>query len=356
MNYLLCKFLELINSLNIPEYIGLIVFSILPFFIIITFLVVTVIVLVLAERKLLGYFTQRKGPNRVGVWGILQTTADAIKLLCKENIELISSDKFLFTLSPLIAFTAIIILWCLIPYNSEFSIINSSVSLLIYFIAASFPMLFHFLAGYSSNNKYSILGSYRALSVTASYSVPMLFALMSVICISNSMDINKIILSQTNGWIFFSNIVGFGILYLSSIAKLNRCPFDLSEAESELVCGYHTEYSGMRFAMFFLGEYAELFVMSMLIAILFFGGYLPPFGIYMANTVLANCPFSHYFLYFEQTFWLILKTAVIIFTIIWIRATLPRLTQFSTLNLFWKYLTPISILNLIVIIWLKMGL
>lgn len=356
MNYLLCKFIELAKSFNIPDYIGLIIFSIFPFIMIISFLVLTVLVLVLAERKLLGYFTQRKGPNRVGVWGILQTVADALKLICKENIEPSNSKRFLFTLSPLIAFTSIILLWCVIPFNSEFHMINSEVSLLIYFIIAAFPMLFHFLAGYSSCNRYSIIGAYRTLSVTVSYTVPIMFALMSVICITNSMDLNKIIEYRINGWVFFPNIIGFIILYIASIAKLNRCPFDLSEAESELVCGYHTEYSGMRFAMFFLGEYAELFIMSALIVILFLGGYLPPFGNYLSNTLLGNCSFSKYFLYFEQTIWLILKTIAVIFSIIWIRATLPRMTQTATLKFFWSYLTPISILNLIVVIWLKMGI
>lgn len=354
MNFLLNKYLEIMSGFNIPNVISIIIFSSIPFFIIISFLVVTVICLVLAERKLLGYFTQRKGPNRVGVWGILQTVADAIKLLCKENIDLLSSDKFLFSLAPIVAFTSIIVLWCIIPYNSEFHIINSIVSILLYLIIASFPMLFHFIAGYSSNNKYSILGSYRALSLTASYSIPLIFSILSVILLANSMDMTKIIEVQTDCWLIFLNFVGFIVFFIAAVAKLNRCPFDLSEAESELICGYHTEYSGMRFAMFFLGEYAELFVMSMLTVILFFGGYLPPFNFYVSNILLGNCSFCSYFLYLEQTLWLIFKTIIIVFLIIWIRATLPRLTQAAILRLFWNYLAPISIINLILIILIKM--
>ncbi len=353
MNFLLCKFLEFIKTINFSEHIALVLFSILPFALILGFLILTVIGLVLFERKILGYFTQRKGPNRVGFWGILQTTADAVKLLCKENIEISSGDNFLFTLSPIIAFAAIIILWCIIPYNAEFNMINSSVGILIYLIVSSFPMLFHFLAGYSSNNKYSIIGSYRALALTASYSVPIIFTILSIICITNTMNLNNIILFQTKKWIIFSNILGFVIFYISSIAKLNRCPFDLSEAESELVCGYHTEYSGMRFAMFFLGEYAELFVMCILISILFLGGYLPPFNVYLANIFMGNCSLCRYLIYFEQTFWLIFKTLLIIFSIIWIRATLPRFTQKTTLDFFWKYLTPLTIINLIIITFMR---
>lgn len=356
MNFLECKFVELLNQFGISIPVSLVLFSIIPFCIIIAFLVFVVLILVLAERKLLGWFTQRKGPNRVGIWGILQTVADAIKLLCKENIELLSGEKFLFSIAPLLAFTSVIMLWCLIPYNAEFHIIDSTIGLLLYFVIAGLPMLFHFLAGYSSNNKYALLGAYRGLSITASYTLPMIFVLMSIVFITKSMDLNNIVQYQTNGWLIFYDFIGFAILYISAIAKLNRCPFDLVEAESEIICGYHTEYSGMRFAMFFLGEYAEFFVMSALIVILFFGGYLPPFDIYLSNIFLGNCSLEKYLIYFEQTIWLLIKTSIIIFSIIWIRATLPRLTQVSILKLFWKYLMPASIINLIILIILNMGI
>lgn len=346
MNYLLCTLMEIPW---LPQILAVIITSGIAFCIIISLLVLTVIALVLIERKLLGFFTQRKGPNRVGLWGVLQTTADAIKLLCKENIELKHADKILFTLAPIMAFASVIVLWCLIPYNSEFHLINSSVGILLYFFFASFPMIFHFLAGYSSNNKYSILGAYRGLALTASYSVSIIFSVLSIILITGTMDLDKIVLYQSHKWIIFSNVLGFIVFFITSLAKLNRCPFDLSEAESEIICGYHTEYSGMRFAMFFLGEYAELFVMSMLIVVLFFGGYLSPFGGYISNTFMGNCPISSYLIYFEQTIWLFIKTLIVIFSIIWIRATLPRLTQFSTLNLFWKYIIPVSMINLIII-------
>lgn len=354
MNFLELKFLELINTFGISEQIGLVIFSGFAFMFVICFLLFVVIVLVLFERKLLGRFTQRKGPNRVGTWGLLQTTADAIKLLCKENIKLSSGDNFIFAISPIFAFSAIILLWCLMPYNSEFHIIDSPVGLLLYFVIAAIPMLFHFLAGYSGNNRYSILGAYRALSLTASYTIPMMFVLMSIVVITKTMDLNQIVLFQTNGWLFFKNILGFFIFFISAIAKLNRCPFDLAEAESEIVCGYHTEYSGMRFAMFFLGEYAEFFIMSALIVTLFFGGYLPPFEIYLTNIFMGNCSFCKYFLYFEQTIWLLIKTSIVIFSIIWIRATYPRMTQNSILKMFWKYMIPVSIINLIIIIIINM--
>lgn len=354
MNFLLDKFIEFMSVYNVQSFISITIFSVLPFLVIISMLVFTVICLVLAERKLLGYFTQRKGPNRVGPWGIFQTVADAIKLLCKENIELTNSDKVLFTLAPILAFSSIILLWCIIPYNDEFYLIKSIVTLVLFVIIASFPMLFHFLAGYASNNKYSILGAYRTLALTVSYCVPMIFCLLSIVFLSNSMDLVKIVHSQESVWFIIKNFLGFVIFYIVAVAKLNRCPFDLTEAESELVCGYHTEYSGMRFAMFFLGEYAELFVMSMLIAILFLGGYLPPFNIYLSNIFSGNCVLCSCFLYLEQTLWLIFKTVIILFSVIWVRATLPRLTQLSVLKLFWHYLAPVSVVNLIILIVLNM--
>jgi len=354
MNYLLNLFIEFLDKHNFNESIGIMIFSILPFAIAAA-LVFVVLMLVYAERKILAYMTQRKGPNRVGPNGILQTTADAIKLLCKENIELLHSDKVIFTIAPILAFSSIVVLWCIIPYNAEFHLIDSTISLLFYVAVAGFPMLFHFLAGYASNNKYSLLGSYRALSLTASYSVPILFTLLATIFLADSMDLHKIIIAQEKVWFIIPNIIGFIVFFIASIAELNRCPFDLSEAESELVSGYHTEYSGMRFAMFFLGEYAALFVTAVFTAIIFFGGYQPPFGVYLSNILMGNCRCFNFLIYFEQTFWLIAKSSIIIFLIIWIRGTLPRLTQKSVMNLFWRYLTPISIINLILIILATRG-
>lgn len=350
MNYLLNFILEISNKLNLQTDIVIIFFSIIPFSIVMAALILTVLLLVYAERKILAYFTQRKGPNRVGLNGIFQTTADAIKLLCKENIELICSDKFLFTISPILAFSSIVILWCIMPYSSEFHMIDSSISLLFFITVGTYPMIFHFLAGYASNNKYSLLGAYRGLSLFIAYTIPITFTILSVIYLAQSMDIHQIILAQNKYWLIFPNFIGFLIFFISSVAELNRTPFDLSESESELVSGYNVEYSGMRFAMFFLGEYANLFISSVLITSLFLGGYLPPFGIYLSDIILANCDCLKFLLYFEQIFWLIIKSSILIFIIIWIRATLPRLTKTDVLNLFWKYLIPISIINLAIIL------
>lgn len=349
INSLYQKFILFLSQYGINNNVGTFLFSPIPFFFIISALILTVLILVLAERKLLGYFTQRKGPNRVGIWGILQTVADGIKILCKENIEPSSVDNILYSLAPIISFTAIILLWCLIPYNADFYIIQSDISVLIFYFVSSIPALFNFLAGYSSNNKYSLLGCFRGILLFISYSVAFLLVLLSITVIANSMDFVQIINSQTKIWNIFINFIGFLIFYICILAKLHRCPFDLTEAESELVCGFHTEYSGMRFAMFFLSEYAELAILSALVVILFFGGYLPPFNFYLSNILLGDCSLGRYLIYLEQSFWLIAKTICVIFTTIWIRASFPRLKPKHILDLFWKYLIPIGLINLIIL-------
>ena len=347
MNYLYFLYIEFLA--NISQLIGNITFYIIPCLIIFITLLLIILGLVLIERKLLGWFTQRKGPNRVGFWGILQTIADAFKLLCKENITPISADKFLFNLAPIIFFIPVMIALGLIPYSSEFTFMNFSTNLLIFVILAGMPVLSILLAGWASNNKYSLLGAMRNVAQILAYELPIAFTILSIITLSSSMNLTQITYAQSNkfgilGWFIFPCFLGFIIMFISTLEELNRCPFDLPEAESELICGYNTEYSGMRFALFYLSEYGMLFANSLLISILFLGGFLSPFGHYITSGIL---------IYFEQVFWLFLKTFIIIFIIIWIRATLPRLASFDLLKFSWKFLFPISILNLFLSIILK---
>ncbi len=352
MNYLYFLYIEFLTKHNIPKLFGDITFYIIPFCIIAAALIVAVLVLVLAERKLLGFFTQRKGPNRVGIWGVLQTLADAFKLLCKENITPTHADRFLFNLAPIILFIPVMTVLGIIPYSSEFTFVNTSTNVILYLILAAFPVLSIFLAGWASNNKYSLLGAMRSISQVLSYELPIAFVILSVAVLSSSLNLTGITLAQFSkwglaGWFVFPCIIGFIIMFICILAELNRCPFDLPEAESELICGYNTEYSGMRFALFYLGEYAMMFANSMFIAILFLGGYLSPFGKYLFN--------SSFLIYFEQAFWLFLKAGFIIFVMIWIRATLPRLAAFDLLKFSWSVLLPLSIINLFIAVILKMG-
>jgi len=349
MNYLYFLYIEFLKKHNIPQLFGDVTFYIIPCCIIFVALLIAILALVLFERKLLGWFTQRKGPNRVGLWGILQTIADALKLLCKENITPKGADRFLFNLAPILIFIPVMIVLGLIPYSSEFTFMNFKTNLLLYAIVATMPVLSILLAGWASNNKYSLIGAMRNVSQILAYELPIAFTLLSVMVLSSSMNLTQITLSQSSklgifGWYWIPCFIGLIIISICTLAELNRCPFDLPEAESELICGYNTEYSGMRFALFYLSEYGMLLANAFFIAILFFGGYLSPIGKYLT---------SGYLIYFEQTFWLCLKAFVIIFVMIWIRATLPRMASFDLLKLSWAVLLPISILNLFLMVIFK---
>lgn len=350
MSYLLNLFIEYLAKYNLPKEIAYVVFPIVPFIIVAVALILVVLVLVLMERKVLALFTQRKGPNRVGLWGCLQTVADAIKLLCKENIEPNTTDKILFTLAPIIAFTAVMLCWGVIPFSAEFDMFSTSISALMFLVIALIPIMGTVLAGYSSNNKYSLIGAVRSVAQAISYEIPMMFSLLSIAVLASSLNLKNIIQSQISmyqvcGWFIFPCFLGFIIMFICAIAELNRCPFDLPEAESELVAGYNVEYSGMRFALFFLGEYAMLFAMSAFIVALFFGGFLSPLGFYVSEKLISNNVTAQIFVYFEQAVWFFIKTFIICFIIMWVRATLPRLKSSSLLNFSWKFLLPLSIIN-----------
>lgn len=351
MNYLYFLYIEFLAKHNIPQLFGDITFYVIPCCIIFVALLVVILALVLFERKLLGWFTQRKGPNRVGFWGILQTVADALKLLCKENITPKGADRCLFNLAPILVFVPVMLVLGLIPYSSEFTFLNFQTNLLVYIIVATFPVLSILLAGWASNNKYSLMGAMRNVSQILAYELPIAFTVLSVIVLASSMNLTQITLAQSSRfgvltWFGIPCFIGFVIMFICTIAELNRCPFDLPEAESELICGYNTEYSGMRFALFYLSEYGMLFANSLFLSILFLGGFLSPFGRYLT---------SGFWVYFEQAFWLFAKSFLIIFVIIWIRATLPRLASFDLLKFSWSVLLPISIINLFLMVVLKMG-
>lgn len=349
MNYLYFLYIEFLAKHNIPQIFGDITFYLLPCLFIFIALLIVILALVLFERKLLGWFTQRKGPNRVGLWGILQTIADAFKLLCKENITPSGADRFLFNLAPIIIFIPVMITLGLIPFSSEFTFMSFQTNLLIYMIVATMPVLSILLAGWASNNKYSLMGAMRNVAQILAYELPIAFTVLSVIVLASSMNLTQITLAQSSkmgvlGWFCIPCFVGFVIMFICTLAELNRCPFDLPEAESELICGYNTEYSGMRFALFYLSEYGMLFANSLLLAILFMGGFLSPLGRYLTSGM---------WVYLEQAFWLFAKSFLIIFVMIWVRATLPRMASFDLLKFSWAVLLPLSILNFFAMTVLK---
>ena len=357
MNYLYFLYIEFLAKHNIPQIFGDITFYVIPLCIIFAVLLVVILALVLAERKLLGFFTKRKGPNRVGFWGVLQTVADALKLLCKENITPKGVNRFLFNLAPILIFIPVMIALGLIPYSAEFTFMNFQTNLLILIIIGTLPVLCILLAGWASNNKYSLFGAMRNVSQILAYELPVAFTALSIMVLASSMNLTQITLAQSSklgilGWFAFPCFIGFVIMFICTLAELNRCPFDLPEAESELICGYNTEYSGMRFAMLYLSEYGMLFANALLLSILFLGGYLSPFGKYLSTFIFPE-NISGIMIYFEQAFWLFAKSFALIFIVIWIRATLPRMAAFDLLKFSWTILLPVSILNLFLMIILK---
>lgn len=364
MEHLYFMFVDFLNAYHLPESLAMLVFPILPFCFVAAALILVVLFLVLAERKILAFMTQRKGPNRVGPWGLFQTIADAIKLLCKENITPDGAEKVMFNLAPLLAFIPVMVVWGMIPFSSEFDVMSFSINALLFLTIASIPVLGILLAGYASNNKYSLIGSMRSVAQVISYELPLVFVLISVVVLASSLNLKQIVFAQIGGgfpntpvcgYFIFPAFLGFIIAFICAVAELNRCPFDLPEAESELVSGYNTEYSGMKFAFFFLAEYAMMFIMCAFLATLFLGGFLSPLGFYISEKVLGGGIVGQIGLYFEQVIWLFLKTFLLVFCMIWVRATLPRLKSHQLTAFAWKVLLPLSFVNLLIVCIIKGG-
>jgi len=351
---------KILNIIGIPRVFAEITWPLFPFICIAALLIFVVIFLVLMERKVLAWLTIRKGPNRVGPNGFLQTFADAIKLLFKEDIMPSETNKILFTLAPIVVFVPIMVIYGLMPFTEHFVAINLAVGLFLVFALSSITTVGIVLAGWASNNKYSLLGGMRSAAQAISYEVPLVIAVLSIAALAGSLNLTEIVKAQTGGvfaWNIFPAFIGFIVLFICAIAEVNRIPFDLPEAESELVSGYNTEYSGMKFALFFLAEYAALFVISVLVVTLFLGGYLPPLNDYLSviffGEAIKNPTLMNAFIHLEQGFWLVAKVYVLLFLIIWIRGTLPRLRADQLMSFSWKFLLPLAFLNLILVSIIK---
>lgn len=359
-------YVDIFNKLGVPTIFAEITWPVIPFICVAALLVLVVIFLVLMERKVLAWLTIRKGPNRVGPFGFFQTFADAIKLLCKEDIMSKDTNKILFTLAPMIVFAPTMVIYGLMPFTEKLVAVNLAAGLFLIFALSSITTVGIVLAGWSSNNKYSLLGGMRSAAQAISYEIPLVIAVLSIAVLAGTLNLTDIVKSQAGGvadlavlnWNIFSwNIlpafIGFIVFFICSIAEVNRIPFDLPEAESELVSGYNTEYSGMKFALFFLAEYSAMFIMSVLTVTLFLGGYLPPFNDYLSNIIFGNIinnqSILNIFVHIEQGFWIIAKTYFVIFLIMWIRATLPRLRADQLMSFAWKFLLPLSLVNLTIV-------
>jgi NADH-quinone oxidoreductase subunit H len=311
---------------------------------------VAVTYMVLLERKVIAWVQVRLGPMRVGPYGALQPIADAIKLLIKEDITPTKVDRWVFTAAPIISLVPALIVFAVIPFGPEVDLFGRRVALyitdinvgLLYIVSvASIGVYGLILAGYASNSKYPLLASLRASAQLISYEVAVTMTLVSVILSAGSLSMVSIVESQlAAGWWFFAlQPVAFVIFFIGGLAETNRAPFDLPEAEQELTGGFHTEYSGMRFALFFLAEYANMIVVSSVATTLFLGGWLRPFPNVAVLSFLDFVP---------AWIWFLLKTGVFLYVFLWVRATLPRYRYDQLMRLGWKVLIPIAIANVVV--------
>jgi NADH-quinone oxidoreductase subunit H len=308
-----------------------IIMVVLPLFLIVAYTTYS-------ERKIIGFMQSRLGPTRTGPFGLLQPIADVIKLLTKEVIIPSNASKGLFLTAPIIMLVPSLLVWSVIPLSEYFVIANINAGLLFILALTSLSVYGVILAGWASNSKYAFLGSMRSAAQIIAYEIAMGFALVGVLMAAGSLNLQEIILSQRGGifnWYWLPLFPLFIIYLIAGIAETNRAPFDVSEGESEIVAGFHVEYSGVAFAMFFLAEYMNLILISILVSIMFFGGWLSPF---------EGTFFENYFQWIPGFVWLSIKTLSFIFIFLWLRATLPRYRYDQIMRLGWKIFLPITII------------
>lgn len=304
-----------------------IVFSLLAIILILLFILATNLFLIWLERRVLGFFQDRYGPNRVGPEGLLQPIADMFKLISKELIVPKDADLKLFILAPVLAFVPPFLSFAIISFEKEIIPVDLNIGVFYALAIASFSTIIVLIAGWASNNKFSLVGAMRAVAVTISYELPIIISILSIVLIVGSLQASQIVQAQSSVWFIFLQPLAFLIFLIAITAELNRVPFDLLEADSELVSGYHTEYSGMMFGFFYVAEYTQMIFLCLLGSILFLGGWQGPF--------------------FPSFLWLLLKMYGLIFIMFWLRATLVRIRIDQMLDLSWKVLLPLAILNLI---------
>lgn len=317
---------------------------ILKILVIIIPIMLVVAYVTMLERKVIGYMQVRVGPNRVGWRGTLQPIADVVKLLNKEVIIPTVSDKVLFTIAPIITLAPALVVWAVIPFDHHWVLAKVNAGLLFIFAMSSLGIYGILIGGWASNSKYATFGALRSAAQMISYELAMGFAFIGVLLLTGTLNLSDIILQQSGGiwhWYFIPLFPLFVVYVISGVAETNRSPFDIAEGESEIVAGFHVEYSGMGFALFFLAEYANMLLISAIAAVVFFGGWLSPFqGIPLLGPGLAWVP---------GIVWFLLKIACFIYLYFWLRATMPRYRYDQLMQLGWKVLIPVSIVWLLVV-------
>ncbi|HLO37101.1 MAG TPA: NADH-quinone oxidoreductase subunit NuoH [Lacibacter sp.] len=304
------------------------------------------LILVIMERKVSAWIQIRLGPNRVGPKGMFQSLADTLKLLVKEGMTPGGADKLLFNVAPFVAMIVAMLLMAPIAFAKDFQLWDLNIGVLYITAVSSISVISILMAGWASNNKYSLLGAMRSGAQIVSYELSAGLAILAIVVLTGSLRISDIINAQADGWWIFKGhipaIISFIIFIIAVTAETNRAPFDMAEAESELTAGFHTEYSGMKFALFFLAEYVNVFIVCAIGATLFLGGWMP---FHIGNWEA----FNHVMDYIPSSIWFFGKTFFLIFLIMWFRWTFPRLRIDQLLNLEWKYLLPISMFNLLLV-------
>lgn len=320
---------QLVVNLGGSELLGDWIVKILAAVLIMVFLLLNVMILVYFERKISGWIQERLGPNRVGPFGVFQLIMDVLKLVSKNTFIPFNVDRVVYRLVPLIVFVPSMIIFSVMPLGEGMTVYDSPVSLLLCFAVSGFTTIILIMSGWAANNKYTLMGGMRAALQMISYEIPLLFAVMGIIMIVGSLNLNDIVYNQVeHGWFLWRQPLAFILFLIAATAEVNRSPFDLPEGEQELIAGYQTEYSGMRFAFMYLGEYVALFAMSWLIAVLFLGGWAGP--------ILPGW------------LWLFLKAYLMVFINMWVRWTFPRIRIDHLMSFCWKVLIPLTIINMVV--------
>jgi len=297
-------------------------------------LLIAVAYLTLAERRVIGFMQLRKGPNVVGPFGLFQPFADALKLMAKETIMPAGANKVVFMIAPMLTFILSLVAWAVIPFGEDLVIADINVGILYLFAISSLGVYGVIMAGWASNSKYAFLGALRSAAQMVSYEVSMGLVIINVLLCAGSLNLSAIVEAQRGMWFALPLLPMFIVFFISTLAETNRAPFDLPEGESELVAGYFVEYSSMSFALFFLGEYANMILMSSMTVVLFLGGWLPPFDIWPLNII-------------PGPLWFIIKIMMVLFVFLWVRATTPRYRYDQLMRLGWKIFLPFSLIYVV---------
>ena len=327
-------FTKLCKMAGVPDFFIFIALKLIIGGILLGFLAVSVMLIVWLERKIMARFQSRIGPLHVGPHGLLQSIADGMKLFVKEDLIPMCADRWVHLLAPIIIFVPPLLAFIVIPFEKRMLVADLNIGLLFIFAVSSVTVISIVMGGWASNNKYTLFGAFRSAAQMVSYEIPLLMSVLGVVMLVGNLKLSVIVNAQANifEWFIWRQPLGFLIYLIAGIAELNRVPFDIPEAESELVAGFHTEYSGMKFAFFFLAEYSNLFLICAIITTVFLGGWQSPFGSHMLLPPIV---------------WFFIKSYFLVFILMWIRWTLPRMRVDKLMSFSWKYLIPGAFLNII---------